>query len=416
MNVKKVYIFGMGKGKAFVDRCFLKDRTKCIGYVNNFRKDTEKTYDNIPIVKQDELEEDFDYIVITLMQYEDTKKDLIQQGIEPEKIICFFDFSDAGNEVYWNILDSYKWRTELMWRHYIGTVMPALENLDYEIYAETEAVHNQCPKIMDVDRTVELLLKNKKCMARFGDNEFELMCGRVRTNYQDVNMKLGERLKEVLHSQNNNLLVAIANDYGNLSQYTDRAAQDIRSYMSAAVRRQHMELLDLNREYCDAYVSRPYIIYRDKRKAGKRFENIKKIWNEQDVLIVEGEYTRFGVGNDLLNNAASVSRVMAPSQNAFSKYDEIVAKVREQGRNKLILAILGPTATVMAYDLSNEGYWIIDIGQLDVEYEWYLRRVEERCNIPYKCVSEVMQYGEIVTDTTEDYIRKYRAEIVAAIL
>lgn len=414
--MKKVYIFGMGKGKAVVDRCLLENQIKCIGYVNNFRKDSERTFDNIPIVRQDELEDNFDYIVITLMQYENTKKDLVRQGIEPEKIICFFDFLDAGNEAYWNIMDSYKWRTELMWRHYIGKVMPTLENLDYEIYAETEVVRNQCPKIMDVDRTVELLVKNKKCMARFGDNEFELMCGRVRTNYQDVNIKLGERLKEVLHSQNDNLLVAIANNYGNLSQYTDMAAQAIRSYMSRVVRQQHMEFLDINREYGDAYISRPYIIYRDKKKAGERFKNIKKIWNKQDVLIVEGEYTRFGVGNDLLDNAASVVRVIAPNQNAFSRYDEIVAEVRVQGQDKLILVILGPMATVMAYDLSKENYWIIDIGQLDVEYEWYLRGVEERCNIPYKCVSEVMQYGGIVTDYTEDYIRKYKAEIAATIL
>ena len=414
--MKKIYIFGMGKGKAFVDRCLLQDQTKCIGYVNNFHKDTERTYENLPILKEDELEDDFDYMVITLMQYEDTKKDLIRQGIEPGKIICFFDFSDAGNEAYWNILDSYKWRTELMWCHYIGTVMPALENLDYEIYAETEAVRNQCPKIMDVERTAELLLKNKKCLARFGDGEFEIMCGRNRARFQDTDKELGERLKEALHSQNDNLLVAIANDYGSLSQYTDRAAQDIRSYMSRAVRQQHMVLLDIGREYGDAYISRPYIIYRDKKKADERFKNIKKIWNEQDVLIVEGEYTRFGVGNNLLDNAMSVSRVIAPNQNAFSRYDEIVAEVRVYGRDKLILAILGAAATVMAYDLSKENYWIIDIGQLDVEYEWYLRGVEERCNIPYKCVSEVMQYGEIVTDNTEDYIRKYKTEIAAAIL
>lgn len=414
--MKKIYIFGMGKGKTFVDRCMLGNQTKCIGYVNNFHKDSEKMYDGIPIVRQDELEDDFDYIVITLMQYEDTKKDLIRQGIKPEKIICFFDFSDAGNEAYWRVLDSHKWRTELMWRHYIGSVMPALENLDYEIYAETEDVRKQCPKIMNVDKTIEILLKDRKNMARFGDNEFELMCGRMRTNYQDVDVKLGKRLIEVLHSQNDNLLVAIANDYGNLSQYTDKAAQDIRSYMSRTVRRQHIELLDLDREYGDAYISRPYIIYRDKKNAGERFKNIKKMWNKQDVLIVEGEYTRFGVGNDLMDNAMSVSRVIAPRQNAFSRYDEIVAEVRVQGRDKLILAILGPTATVMAYDLSKENYRIIDIGQLDVEYEWYLRGVEERCNIPYKCVSEVIQYGEIVTDNTEDYIRKYKAEIVATIL
>lgn len=302
-----------------------------------------------------------------------------------------------------------------MWRHYMNTLMPALDNLTYEIYGDVKAVREQCPKIIDVDKTAEILLKEKKSLARFGDNEFALMNGQIRTNYQAVDSVLGKRLREVIRAREDNLLVAIANDYGKLDQYTDQAAEDIRSYMSRDVRKQHMELLDLNREYYDAFVSRPYMIYRDKSKAGKRFEDIQKIWDGQDVLVVEGEYTRFGVGNDLLDHAATVSRILVPPKNAFSKYDEILSEVRRQGRDKLILAILGPTATVLAYDLAREGYWIIDIGQLDVEYEWYLRGVEERCDIPYKTVSEVMQYGEILSDENEDYIRRYQSEVIAKI-
>lgn len=413
--MKKIYIFGMGKGKQFVERCLLKDQITCIGFVDNYRADMEKAAGGIPVIRQEDVKNEFDYLIVTLMKYEDTRRDLIRQGVMQEKIICFFDFSDAGNEEYWDILDSYKWRTELMWRHYTNIMMPAFQNLDYEIYGDVKEVREQCPKIIDVDRTAEILLKEKKSLARFGDNEFALISGQIRTNYQKADSILGKRLKEVIHAQEDNLLIAIANDYGRLDQYTDQAAEDIRSYMSRDVRKQHMELLDLNREYYDAFVSRPYMIYRDKSKAGKRFEDIQKIWDGQDVLVVEGEYTRFGVGNDLLDHAATVSRILVPSKNAFSKYDEILSEVRRQGRDKLILAILGPTATVLAYDLAREGYWIIDIGQLDVEYEWYLRGVEERCDIPYKTVSEVMQYGEILSDENEDYIRRYQSEVIAKI-
>lgn len=413
--MKKIYIFGMGKGKQFVERCLLKDQITCIGFVDNYRADMEKAADGIPVIRQEDVKNEFDYLIVTLMKYEDTRRDLIRQGVMQEKIICFFDFSDAGNEEYWDILDSYKWRTELMWRHYTNIMMPAFQNLDYEIYGDVKEVREQCPKIIDVDRTAEILQKEKKSLARFGDNEFALISGQIRTNYQKADSILGKRLKEVIHAQEDNLLIAIANDYGRLDQYTDQAAEDIRSYMSRDVRKQHMELLDLNREYYDAFVSRPYMIYRDKSKAGKRFEDIQKIWDGQDVLVVEGEYTRFGVGNDLLDHAATVSRILVPSKNAFSKYDEILSEVRRQGRDKLILAILGPTATVLAYDLAREGYWIIDIGQLDVEYEWYLRGVEERCDIPYKTVSEVMQYGEILSDENEDYIRRYQSEVIAKI-
>ena len=414
--MKKIYIFGLGKGKSFVDRCLLAEQTECIGYIDNYRANLERTLEERPIFKQEELKTGFDYIIVTLMQYVDAKQSLVRQGIEEKQIICFFDFSDAENEEYWGIIDPYKWRTELMWQHYTNITMPALENLDYEVYGDVREVREQCPNIIEVDRTAEILLNEKKSLARFGDNEFALMSGQIRTNYQAADRTLGERLKEVLHARENSLLIAIANNYGKLDQYTDKAAEDIRSYMSKEVRRQHMELLDLNREYYDAYISRPYMIYRNKKKAGQRFENIRKIWAGQEVLIVEGEYTRFGVGNDLLDCAAKVFRILVPDKNAFSKYDEIIDEVRRQGQNKLILVILGPTATVLAYDLSKEGYRIIDIGQLDVEYEWYLRGVKERCNIPYKTVSEVMQYGEILTDERAEYIRRYRNEIIAKIL
>ncbi|MCI8294331.1 MAG: DUF1792 domain-containing protein [Lachnospiraceae bacterium] len=413
--MKKIYIFGLGQGKAFVDRCLLWEQTDCIGFINNYKTEEETASDGIPILKQEELSTDFDYIIVTLMQYEETRQGLIRQGVRPEKVICFFDLSDADKEEYWSVLDPHKWKTELMWRHYRSVTMPTIDNLMYEIYADSKIVKSGCPKIIDVDRTVEVLLSGRKSLARFGDNEFELICRRLRTKYQAVDGRLAERLKEVLHSHEDNLMIAIADNYEKLDKYTDEAAEAIRSYLNRSVRKDHMALLESDREYYDAYLSRPYIIYRDKKKAGKRFENIRKIWDGEDVLIVEGEHTRFGVGNDLLDNAAHISRILAPDKNAFFRYDKIIDEVRKNGRGKLILAILGPTATVLAYDLSKEGYWIIDIGQLDVEYEWYLRGVEEKCNIPYKTVSEVMQYGEIQTDKREEYIWRYQSEVIAKI-
>lgn len=414
--MKKIYIFGLGKGEPFVDRCLLKESVNVLGFVDNYKADFLAEIDGRPIIRQKELPHNFDYIVVTLMKYEEIREKLIGQGVEPQKIICFFDGECAEKEEYYSVLDSFKWRIELLWRHYRNIAMPTLENLTYEVYAETEIVQRECPKIIDVDKTVEILSTKRKCLARFGDGEFEIMCGRIRAPFQDTEEKLGERLREALNSSEDSLLIAIADNYGSLDKYTDEGAEAIRSYMSRKVRKEHMKLLKCGRKYYDAYLSRPYIIYRDKTKAGKRFENIRNIWNGQNVLIVEGEHTRFGVGNNFLDNATSVLRILAPDKNAFSRYDEIIEEVRRQGRNKLILVILGPTATILAYDLAREGYWIIDIGQLDVEYEWYLRGVDERCSIPYKCVSEVMQYDDIITDNNESYIQKYKREIIAEIL
>ena len=49
---------------------------------------------------------------------------------------------------------------------------------------------------------------------------------------------------------------------------------------------------------------------------------------------------------------------------------------------------MGPVATVLAYDLANTGRRSIDIGHLDIEYEWMIRG-EYRALIPNKYVNEV---------------------------
>lgn len=66
----------------------------------------------------------------------------------------------------------------------------------------------------------------------------------------------------------------------------------------------------------------------------------------------------------------------------------------------------------MAYDSAKIGYWAIDIGQFDVEYEWFLRNTDLRCDISYKTVSEIIQYDGVVTDEDDDIIKKYRSEII----
>lgn len=411
-----VYIFGIGNGKKYLDRCLLKNNVNICGYIDNYKAREIKFYENVPIVKQNELCEQYDFIIITLMQYEDARDSLLGEGIKKEKIISFFDFEDASNDANWIVIDAYKWRTELMWKHYTSVVVPSIDNMNYEIYADSEFVKKDCPQIMDVEHTVKILNEERKCLSRFGDNEFELMCGRLRTNYQNVDDKLSERLKEVLNSHEENLLIAIADNYGSLEKYTDDAARDIRMYLTKDVRENHMKLLDLNRQYYDAYLSRPYIMYRDKKSAKSRFDNIRKLWNDEDILIVEGEFTRFGVGNDLLKNAKSVERIIVPSKNAFEKYDKIISTTRKYGKDKLILAIIGPTATVLAYDLARENYWSIDIGQLDVEYEWFLRGVSKRCDLQYRSVSEVICYSEIDTFAEDDNIKLYNREVIARIL
>ncbi|WP_273713272.1 GT-D fold domain-containing glycosyltransferase [Leuconostoc mesenteroides] len=66
-------------------------------------------------------------------------------------------------------------------------------------------------------------------------------------------------------------------------------------------------------------------------KVGKSYQfcsNTKR-WYNNKGLIVEGEKTNFGYDNDLLGTAAAVSKIIVPSKNAFSKYEQILELTRE---------------------------------------------------------------------------------------
>ena len=57
----------------------------------------------------------------------------------------------------------------------------------------------------------------------------------------------------------------------------------------------------------------------------------------------------------------------------------------------LICISLGPAATVLAYDLAEGGYQAVDIGQVDNEYDWYIRGAKERTAIKGKMVAEYLE-------------------------
>ena len=59
------------------------------------------------------------------------------------------------------------------------------------------------------------------------------------------------------------------------------------------------------------FISRPYIDLKDKSASVAHFEKLKKLWDKRDILIVEGENSRSGVGNDLLTMLSQLSVLSA---------------------------------------------------------------------------------------------------------
>ena len=92
-----------------------------------------------------------------------------------------------------------------------------------------------------------------------------------------------------------------------------------------------------------------------------------------------------------MNNSKSIKRIICPAENAFNSYEKILKFVIDLKSDKktLILISLGPTATILAYDLHKLGNQIVDFGHFDINYEYYLRNATKKIIIPNKYINEV---------------------------
>lgn len=228
---------------------------------------------------------------------------------------------------------------------------------------EIQVFVDRYPAVWSEEETIQHLLENKSSICRFGDGELKLMVGEKHKSFQDVNHSLNSRLIEVLNSNVPNILVAIhpVRDFDSLGRIWQKFIIRIGSPV--------LNLLDSNRRYPSMGVFRG-LPKNTKENLVNRILKIKKLWEGRKILLVVGENSRFTFEEELFNNVESVDYVYAPAKNAFEVYDEIVNKVKQYNKDEyLILIVLGPTATVMAYDLALDGYQAIDFGQMPGTYK-----------------------------------------------
>ena len=267
-----------------------------------------------------------------------------------------------------------------------------LDNIKYEIW---DMISNNkqpyIPKIYDYDYTFEKL-QNGASIARYGDGEFSIMTNRERQPFQSIDPALSARLREVIQVQDENFLVGIGNLYDDLSEFNSEGKTGIYLYLTEEIRKEHYELLDKNRTYHNAYITRPFAQMANNRTGGaeKTFNRFKELWRDRNIIMVEGKLTRLGVGNDLFDTAASIRRVEGPAVNSFSRYDDILrGTIKHYNDGDLVLIAMGPSAGVLAYDLFKEGIQAMDIGHIDLEYEWFLRdEGQNRCEVKTKYNNE----------------------------
>ena len=283
-----------------------------------------------------------------------------------------------------------------------------VDSLPYEMSDPDFQLPTFKPDIISAEETRKLITEKNYSIARFGDCEIAAIDKKQRWNYQNASEYLSKRLLEVLQSKEEGLLIGLnPMFYRSLFDLPELDADGVRAYMNPTIRKRHAELLDPEKQYADALFHNMY--------SDEDVSAVQKIWDNRDILLIEGKHTGSGVGNDLFCNCHSVRRILCPAENAVDVYEDILQVALQQPKEKIVLIALGPTATVMAYDLHKAGYQALDIGHVDLIYEKYRRGESDlyKVKIPYKyCSADERNAGREIEEITDpEYLKQIIARV-----
>lgn len=235
-------------------------------------------------------------------------------------------------------------------------------------------IENEYPTVLSTTETIKEIIYNKKSISRFGDGEYNLlMKGRKKGNiFQKRDEKLRKRLEEIINSEDENILVCISpfkpkGDYYSNPEFKKRFGYFNEMYWLANWK--EIKKVLKNKKYGNTSISRKDVFCENE------LVEIKKIWNNREVVFVYSEKGRFEKDGRIFDNIKNLEEILIPPMNAFDDYENILKRCLEKNKNRLFLIAAGPTATVLAYDLAKQGYQALDIGHLPNCYKEYLGEI-----------------------------------------
>lgn len=271
----------------------------------------------------------------------------------------------------------------------------------YKYIAKRETV-----KVYSIDETLKELLHTEKSMVRFGDGEIVMIKGKS-LKLQTVSPELSERLKRILSYENEDLMVTVQGIFNGVELYHKKSRQFWKDHLLFC-RGIYKKYCNHNRIYGDTAVTRCYYAFENKERCALWFETFRQVWKGKNVVVVEGTRTHNGVGNDLLSTAAKVERIICPPKDAYAAYDKILDACKSYPADTMFLLSVGVTAKLLAEDLFHAGYRVIDIGNLDMEYEWFLQRAHDKVSVEKH---EIIGKKANIEAGYEEYLEQIKVEL-----
>lgn len=254
----------------------------------------------------------------------------------------------------------------------VDTIDELLEIYKYELVDKLRSI--ALPHIKNVEETLEAIYQKKASLCRFGDGEIELINQRD-IPFQKASPILAARLQEVLSSHDPRCLIAIPKViYSGKDNITDLPKKFWR-IQGVRFRKTLDKYIDFSTLYYSAELSIAYSLYTH-YPLQQYFEQLQRLWRGRDITIICGENVFSAIKHNIFTCANNIEYMYAPSEQAFDKYNELLSQASRTPKDRLVIIILGPTATVLAYDLTQLGFQALDIGHVAKSYDWYIKKWE----------------------------------------
>ncbi|CAM2065225.1 FkbM family methyltransferase [Sulfidibacter corallicola] len=229
------------------------------------------------------------------------------------------------------------------------------------------------------------VLAEARAICRFGDGELKYALMKQPIVAQRMDETLHLRLRQVLANDQPGVLVGIPPIYTELSKLN---LDWINFYMWRELRdKTNPYFRGSSATWYSSFITRPEGIVG--LMSDDYFDRFKELWADKHLIFVgnmrhvrqPGWHLHFLSPtelehHELFDNAASVTVIPTPRKNAWDQYDALLSECREQAKNSadkdcLFLLSVGPTATVMAWDLARAGLRAFDFGQLPMIYDLF---------------------------------------------
>lgn len=269
-----------------------------------------------------------------------------------------------------NFRDSFRFSLRKMYK-----VSPKRE-LDYELLIENilyglPNTQIKRPKIKTTKETIKELINTNKSIVRFGDGEITIADG-GSIAFQKSDKKLAYRLREILNTNQENLMIAINGGfyYNNLASIImekNQIYKDFSIYEVPKLRRQLNKYINFDITYYEAGIT---------LDCNENFEIFRKFFSGKNLILVGCKEAFDSYEFNIFDTANTLCYEFVPNKNAFSEYEKILKRILKYDKNFICILMCGPTANVLAYDLTKAGFRALDLGHLAKSYDWYKKGID----------------------------------------